>query len=298
MVHRKHAGGEVAGPITALFGNSSAFTIRDFADVSEGNFRRAIFLSQLTQMMCIKTVLEELRRSSQTNGALMWQLNDVWQASSWGSLDYGGRWRALHHSLQAVFAPTLVSVWVEDGHTLHVYASHHGAVDAGDEANLQVQVNITHVDTGEVAVSKTVPYAPAATSDIQSLLALPLAGVDPARQVVVTQIAAQPASLTVHPLLPPAGLGWAAVPDTAVGVLVTGAYPTFAVKITNHHPQTPVFYLVVTSTFPGHFSRNLLFLPASASQTVDFVFAVTDHTDPTIEAFQDSLSFDWFNRGE
>ena len=59
------------------------------------------------------------------------QLNDVWQASSWGSLDYGGRWRALHHVCVDVFAPTVVSVWLDSSSgAAQVYASHHGAATA------------------------------------------------------------------------------------------------------------------------------------------------------------------------
>ena len=56
---------------------------------------------------------EELRRGSNTHGTLIWQLNDIWQASSWGSLDYGGRWRLLHHFASRFFSPTLVSGWVD-----------------------------------------------------------------------------------------------------------------------------------------------------------------------------------------
>ena len=62
----------------------------------------------------------------------------------------GGRWRALHHQLQSLFAPTMVSVWIEwnkdlTKDMLHVYASHHGA--ARDQP-AQLELNITKVATG------------------------------------------------------------------------------------------------------------------------------------------------------
>ena len=41
---------------------------------SEADFKRVIFLSQLSQVLCIKSYLEELRRGEHTMGALIWQL--------------------------------------------------------------------------------------------------------------------------------------------------------------------------------------------------------------------------------
>lgn len=73
LLHRKHAGRNLAQPITSLFG------VTDFTNTSESNFKRMIFLSQLAQAMCIKTYVEQLRRGVHTFGALTWQLNDVWQ---------------------------------------------------------------------------------------------------------------------------------------------------------------------------------------------------------------------------
>ena len=102
-------------PIASLFGET------DFEDRSEAHFRRLIFLSQLAQTLCIKTKLEEFRRGAETFGALMWQLNDVWQASSWGSLDYGGRWRALKKQnawvgLDWAHGPEENVIYVQVGH--------------------------------------------------------------------------------------------------------------------------------------------------------------------------------------
>lgn len=39
-----------------------------------------------------------------TYGALYWQLNDVWQAQSWSSIEYGElpRWKLLHYSMKQV----------------------------------------------------------------------------------------------------------------------------------------------------------------------------------------------------
>ena len=42
-------------------------------------------------------------------GALNWQLNDGWPVASWSSIDYYGRWKALHYMAKHFFAPLMVS---------------------------------------------------------------------------------------------------------------------------------------------------------------------------------------------
>ena len=43
-------------------------------------------------------------------GALYWQLNDCWPVVSWASVDYFGRWKALHYRARKFFAPVLISL--------------------------------------------------------------------------------------------------------------------------------------------------------------------------------------------
>ena len=67
------------------------------------------YLSQLNQAHCMKVGVEHFRhRMPRTMGALYWQLNDCWPVASWSSLEFGGRWKALHHEAQRFFAPSLV----------------------------------------------------------------------------------------------------------------------------------------------------------------------------------------------
>jgi beta-mannosidase len=67
------------------------------------------YLSQLNQAYCMKVGIEHFRhRAPQTMGALYWQLNDTWPVASWSSLEFGGRWKALHHEARRFFAPSLV----------------------------------------------------------------------------------------------------------------------------------------------------------------------------------------------
>lgn len=42
-------------------------------------------------------------------GAIYWQLNDCWPVISWASIDYCGRWKALHYYAKRFFAPLMIS---------------------------------------------------------------------------------------------------------------------------------------------------------------------------------------------
>ena len=44
-----------------------------------------------------------------TMGAMYWQLNDIWQAPSWASIEYGGKWKMLHYYAANFFRDLSVS---------------------------------------------------------------------------------------------------------------------------------------------------------------------------------------------
>jgi beta-mannosidase len=72
-----------------------------------------IFLSQLNQAECMRVGVEHYRRSMpRCMGALYWQLNECWPVASWSSLEFSGRWKAIHHLARRFFAPALVSAHV------------------------------------------------------------------------------------------------------------------------------------------------------------------------------------------
>ena len=53
-------------------------------------------------------------------GALYWQLNSIWPAPSWSSLEYGGRWKMLQYYAAKFFAPITLSIY-EDQDIIHIY---------------------------------------------------------------------------------------------------------------------------------------------------------------------------------
>ena len=75
-----------------------------------GSFDHLLYASQLMQMEAIRYGVEHWRRyRGRCMGAIYWQLNDCWPVTSWSSIDYYGRWKALHYGSKRFFAPVLLS---------------------------------------------------------------------------------------------------------------------------------------------------------------------------------------------
>jgi len=91
-------------------GNSTIMTyMLDWFLLPEG-FDNTLWCSQVLQGMAIQYACEHWRRSMpRCMGTLYWQLNDTWPVASWSSIDYYGRWKALHYMARRFFAPVLIS---------------------------------------------------------------------------------------------------------------------------------------------------------------------------------------------
>ena len=77
-------------------------------------FDDLVYLSQIMQGMAMRFGVDHFRRNrGRCMGALYWQLNDNWPVASWASLDYYGRWKALHYMAARFFAPLTGSILVE-----------------------------------------------------------------------------------------------------------------------------------------------------------------------------------------
>lgn len=94
-VHQKHTNGNAK--------------IRRFAAQfypAPKDFKQFIYISQLQQAEAMKFAIETHRRNMPyCMGSLYWQLNDCWPVASWSSIDYYGRWKAVHYAVQQANAP-------------------------------------------------------------------------------------------------------------------------------------------------------------------------------------------------
>lgn len=92
-----------AGNGKILFGISENFLYpKDFGSL--------LYVSQLLQAEAMRYGVEHWRRNrGRCMGSIYWQLNDCWPGASWSSIDYFGRWKALHYYAKRFYAPVLLS---------------------------------------------------------------------------------------------------------------------------------------------------------------------------------------------
>lgn len=89
--------------------------INDEHEISN-NFDEIVYASQIVQAQGLETGVKHWRRNRDVcKGAVYWQLNDCWPVASWSSLDYYGRWKALHYAAKRFFEPVMVSADYDDG---------------------------------------------------------------------------------------------------------------------------------------------------------------------------------------
>ncbi len=74
------------------------------------SFSALLYASQLLQADAIRYGVEHLRRNrGRCMGTLYWQMNDIWPVASWASIDYFGRYKALHYFAKRFYNPVLIS---------------------------------------------------------------------------------------------------------------------------------------------------------------------------------------------
>lgn len=85
------------------------------------NMDSLAYISQILQLKAIEYGVEHWRRKrGQCMGSLYWQLNDCWPVASWASIDYYGRWKALHYGARRFYAPLTISIGEEKELSPHV----------------------------------------------------------------------------------------------------------------------------------------------------------------------------------
>jgi beta-mannosidase len=85
------------------------------------DFPALVYMTMVLQAEGITYGVEHWRRNRhRVSGTIYWQTNDCWPVASWSSLDYYGRWKALHYAARRFYAPVLLSV-EDDGMRMGVY---------------------------------------------------------------------------------------------------------------------------------------------------------------------------------
>ena len=112
LAHQKAHDDDTGDP---NFGNDQMMKyMRAYYDVPE-DFYEFVYLSQFQQAEAVKVAIEAHRRAKPyCMGTLYWQINDCWPVASWSSIDYYGRWKALHYYAGHAYTEMLVSPYLKD----------------------------------------------------------------------------------------------------------------------------------------------------------------------------------------
>lgn len=79
------------------------------------NLDSLVYISQVMQGMAMKTGIDHWRRNrGRCMGSIYWQFNDDWPVASWSSVDYYGRYKALHYMAKRFYAPLAGSIRKEN----------------------------------------------------------------------------------------------------------------------------------------------------------------------------------------
>ncbi|KAK4886003.1 hypothetical protein RN001_002274 [Aquatica leii] len=106
------------------------FQLKLPSESSQAFYKAFIFYSQIVQAMSIKIETELYRRwrsnindigEGLTMGTLYWQLNDVWAAPSWSSIDFKNNWKMLHYYAKNFFAPIIITTEMSASKDMNVY---------------------------------------------------------------------------------------------------------------------------------------------------------------------------------
>ncbi len=96
------------------------------------DFPSLVYLSMVLQAEGIRYGVEHWRRHiDRVAGTLYWQLNDCWPVASWSSLDYFGRWKALHYAARRFYAPLLLSIEDQPASMQAIYVTQRPAARPG-----------------------------------------------------------------------------------------------------------------------------------------------------------------------
>ncbi len=74
------------------------------------NLDELLYISQVFQAETIKIAVEHFRSNrDRCKGSTYWQVNDNYPVISWSSIDYYGRWKALHYVAKRFYSPVILA---------------------------------------------------------------------------------------------------------------------------------------------------------------------------------------------
>lgn len=247
------------------------------------NFVRFIYLSQVVQSLCIGTQTRYYRTLKQspgayTYGALYWQLNDVWQAQSWSSLEYEGRWKLLHYTIKEAFEPVSVSIFgdIEEGPSSRVNITVVSDVVSEVQATLRIEAWAWNT-SAMVYQNSSVLHIPALSAN--TLWHGPIGQLSNGHsrsEVAIRCVVSYGETRATSVLLPRSFLHLDARDDPQIAASgfrscnTTGPESKPAVCFMLEAKYLAAF-VVLSTPIAGVFSTNGMLMPPSETQSIEFV---------------------------
>jgi beta-mannosidase len=244
---------------------------REFPEPAD--FETFLYLSQILQAHGIALGTEHFRRiRPRCMGALYWQLNDCWPVASWSSLDYFGRWKALHYYARRFFAKILLSP-VEEEDQLRFY------IVSDDPAPMpaELRVRLLDFEGNELHASASGVVVTPLESRVYGALPLGrlLGDANAGRLLLHSALTDGDTVLSsdVHLFVP---LGELELPDPAIDVQVTPADGAFRISL--HGDRFAKDVALSVPGIDGFFSDNFFDLLPGEEAVIAF------QTDQTTDA--------------
>lgn len=265
-------------------GNERLMKYVDYEFGATTDFDRFVYLSQVAQAEGIELAALHHRASRPfTMGSLYWQLNDVWPGASWSSVDWFGRWKALHFHARRFYAPVAVAALRgADGKTAVTLLNDRTRAVRG-ELRLRVLTLDGKVLRDERRPVELAPLA--ATKAADYLDADLLGGADPANTVAVFDLRAdgEPAARGVVYFKAAKDMAW---PDPGLRMDVRRVGAGYALDL----HATRFARAVWIDTGDADVSDNALTLLPGESVTVR-VSSKTRPAAPRVRSLADALAF-------
>ncbi|CAF4667650.1 unnamed protein product [Rotaria sp. Silwood1] len=113
ILHREHSENQLTAMMKHIESNLPLPVTND----SLRNFAQLIYLSQINQAMTLKSISDLCRLHSSTDmiypktsqghtmGLMYWQINNIWQAPTWATIEYGLKWKMSHYYVGHMYVP-------------------------------------------------------------------------------------------------------------------------------------------------------------------------------------------------
>jgi len=214
-----------------------------------------VYMSQVVQAYGITKGLESQRRAKPYNmGTLFWQLNDCWPSISWSSIDFLGKWKALHYKAKKAFKNVLVSSTIEDN-VLKTYVINDNLTAVTDSLHLKL------IDFSGKELWSFSKEVTALENSSELMHELNLEGIDKKNAVLVSNFNN---TTSTYYLAKPKDLN---LQQAEINQEITKTPSGFKIKLSSSTLQKDVFLFTKEK---GHFSDN--FFDLLPNETVEIEF--------------------------